>query len=119
MLYEIRRADLKVNNQVNFVLDIEGQLWTASGVVESGKSIDGSFSDLSARKIELHFKPFTKVIPRKWKTDLLTNRISKKGSKLLIYLGPKPESLPLLLRFGHDGSTVEMKLKERTVMMDQ
>ena len=107
MLYKIRRS---TKDTLNMTVHIEGQLWRVSGVFEKAAPTKGKFGKLAARTITLSFRPYDIVHPRTWKTDLLTNRIARANSKLIITLGPPPDNLPILLRFGAGDSSVEMRL---------
>jgi hypothetical protein len=111
MIYRIRADNYSPGQQVDWSVDIEGQLWRATGQVVAAEPVDGPFADLPIRSIELLFSPLNGVKSRLWKTDLLTNRIAKEGSILKIYLGPPPQSYPLKLQFGEGKSSVEMKLE--------
>jgi hypothetical protein len=111
MIYRMRTGNYKPGQQVEWSIDIEGQLWRVTGLVMAAEPVDGPFADLPVRSIELIFSPLGGAKPRLWKTDLLTNRIARKGSVLKIYLGPPPQSYPLKLQFGEGTSSVEMKLE--------
>jgi hypothetical protein len=112
MLYHVRFLKMTFGDSAHFVLDIEGQLWRAGGAMAEGEKIPGPFQEVPVRKLVLVFSPFGEIAPRKWKTDLLTNRISRNGGMLVVCLGPPPQSLPLYLQFGQGKSAVEMKLQK-------
>ncbi|NIA29953.1 MAG: DUF3108 domain-containing protein, partial [Actinobacteria bacterium] len=68
MIYQIRAADLDKVMNLDFLLDVESQLWQVKGMVKSRGKIEGPFSHLSARQIVLTFQPFGQVKKRLWKT---------------------------------------------------
>lgn len=112
MLYQVRAMDWDSAAPADFLLDVESQLWRVRGAKTSREKIDGPFSQLPAQQIVLIFSPLEKVKKRAWKTDLLTNRIARPGGELLIWLGPPPQRLPLLIQFGAEGSIAQMKLQK-------
>lgn len=112
MLYQIRAMDPGKTMNLDFLLDVESQLWQVKGTVKGRGKIDGPFSHLSARQIVLTFQPSGQLKKRSWKTDLLTNRIARPGGELVLWLGSPPEQLPLLIQFGAEGSVVQMKLQK-------
>ncbi len=108
MLYDLRLRPLAVNDSLSYILDVESQIWQLKGVV---KPVDNS-KEIS---ILFSFSPARPIKPRKWKTDLLTNRLAREHSSLYIQLGPPPARVPKLIRFGTREESVEMKLDSRTV----
>ena len=111
MLYHIRSIDLAPGDSLSYTLDIESHIWRISGLVREGDKIDGPFQELITRQIVFSFAPELPVLKRKWKTDLLTNRISRPDTRLTISLGPRPESLPIYLKFETSDTSVEMLLE--------
>ena len=111
MLYRIRLHDFSPRDSLTLVVDVESQLWRVSAQRATVENIDGGFRDLPAERIEVDFTPYENLTPRAWKTDLLMNRIGRPGKMLIIWLGPPPQRLPVLMRFGGDDSPVEMKLE--------
>jgi len=112
LLYKMRCSNVEIGDSLRYILDIEGQSWRATGAVSTGEPAQKPFQDLNVRKIVLTFSPVGSLVPRTWKTDLLTNRICKRGARLTICLGPPPQSLPLYLQFGEGKSAVEMRLQK-------
>ena len=112
MLYKTRCSDIHIGDSLNYILDVEGESWQAIGGVTEGEVAHKPFQHLNVRKIVLTFSPASSLVPRVWKTDLLTNRICKVGARLTICLGPPPQNLPLYLQFGEGKSAVEMRLQQ-------
>lgn len=112
MIYSIRSGRTEHGQRLEYLLDIESQFWCVKGRVANAKPIHGPFEHLVARQITLTFYPFNKMKPRRWKTDLLTNRIARDDGKLVLFLGPPPQNLPLFVQFGEGGAKVEMKLRK-------
>ena len=110
MLYHIRTRELAPGDSLCYILDIESHIWKITGIVHEGDKIEGSYQELKTLQIDFSFTPELPVIKRKWKTDLLTNRISRPNTKLTICLGPPPESLPVFLKFETTETSVEMLL---------
>jgi hypothetical protein len=112
MLYQLRHMSVVAGDSVSCVLDAESQICRAAGRLHDVDAVDGPFSDLPVREVVLLFVAELGG-PRAWKTDLLTNRISRPQTKLLIRLGPRPESLPLWIQVGEGKGSVVMKLRAR------
>lgn len=110
MLYDLRTQALSTGDTLRYLLDVESQLWRATGAVFSQKDADGNFI---YDEIIFRFSPAQPIQHRAWKTDLLTNRIARRRSQLTIHLGPPPQRKPLYIRFGGKGGHVEMKLKQQ------
>jgi len=108
LLYRLRCTNWQTGAKVAFDLDIESQAWRAVCVSSrvDGRTIAGMAAE---EMIDITFEAAGAVQPRPWKTDLLTNRITRSG-RLLVLLGPAPDRLPLLLQFGEGANRVEMKL---------
>lgn len=112
----LRIADFKVGDSLVYDIDLEGELWTASGRVTDGPGIEGAFSHVPTRRLEFSFSPLDpQRRERPWKTDLLTHRIASKNATLIIILGSNQTSLPLKLIFGEKNQRVEMSLVSRTL----
>jgi len=109
MLYELRTKSLSPGDTLSYILDVESQLWRATGAVSPRRNDTGN---IIGDEIIFHFSPALKIQRRAWKTDLLTNRLARRQSQLTIQLGPPPQRAPLLIRFGGKGGSVEMKLKQ-------
>ena len=107
MLYDLRRRRLTEGDSVEYILDVESQIWRAIGRVEKENTADGNSGVL---EIVFTFRPALEIQQRRWKTDLLTNRLARRTSDLVIRLSPPPARLPLLLCFGSKDERVEMKL---------
>jgi hypothetical protein len=112
MLYQLRHLAVEAGDSVTCLLDVESQLCRISGRLHSGDAVDGPFSDLPVREVVLQFRPEHGDL-RGWKTDLLTNRMSRSHTQLLVRLGPRPESLPLWIQVGEGKGSVIMKLRAR------
>ncbi len=110
MLYDLRLKSLAANDTVSYILDVESQIWQVKGVVKPASN-----SDIHELSILFSFSPVRPIVARKWKTDILTNRLARENASLYIQLGPPPDRVPLLIRFGTKDESVEMKLENRTV----
>ncbi|MBN1482975.1 DUF3108 domain-containing protein [candidate division KSB1 bacterium] len=108
MLYDLRKTALARGDSVSYILDIESQLWQIRGIVNP---LYNSFGNLQAHEIVFTFSPARDIQTRAWKTDIVTNRLARPNSQLIIHLGPPPQQQPMLLQFGGDGGIVEMRLK--------
>ncbi len=112
----LRTADSNAGDSLVYDIDLEGELWTATGRIQNGPRVEGAFSHLHTRWLEFSFSPLDpQQKGRPWKTDLLTHRIASKNASLIVILGSKPVSLPLKLVFGEKKHRVEMSLLSRTV----
>lgn len=111
LLYRLRYTDWRAEQLLSIDLDIESQPWHAlcASREVSNRVIAGVAAE---RMIEISFTAAAAITPRAWKTDLLTNRITR-GGKLYVLLGPAPDHLPLFLQFGEGSNRVEMKLTGR------
>ncbi len=107
MLYDVRCRSLADGDSLSYILDVESQIWRIEGRVRTLYDAQGNFS---ADEIVFSFHPATPIQARRWKTDLLTNRLARQGSTLVIRLGEAPGRLPLLLRFSGKDDGVEMRL---------
>ena len=110
MLCALRRMNFEDGDSLEFVLDVESQLWQISGHVEKYKTLKTKLGKLPATYFNFKFHSSAPPRRRKWKTDLLTNRIGKEGAPLEIWLGNDPERIPLKLRFGEGFLAVEMNI---------
>jgi hypothetical protein len=112
MLYQFRRMAVEAGDSVTCLLDVESQLCRISGRLHEGEAVDGPFSELPVREVVMQFRPEHGEL-RGWKTDMLTNRMSRAQTQLLLRLGPRPESLPLWVQVGEGKGSVIMKLRAR------
>ncbi len=103
MLYEIRSRPLVAGDSLNYVLDIESQIWHLTGLVSSF-----DVGNLQGSEIVFSFSPALDIVERAWKTDIITNRMGGHNSRLVIRLGPQQR--PLLVQFGNDNTVIEMIL---------
>ena len=70
-----------------------------------------SLSDiLDERQIVFGFTPAQSINSRSWRTDLLTHRLARRDSQLIVRLGPPPANVPRRIAFGSQDNRVEMKL---------
>jgi len=115
MIYKLRSIETTGLDSTQFIVDIEGQIWNVQVSILGEEELENDLGISIAEKVELTFIPFGKTANRKWKTDLLNNRISKPNAKVLIWLGPSPERLPLVMHFGTDESSVEMTLQQFSI----
>jgi hypothetical protein len=95
MLYFLRSYPWEKHDTLSFFLDSEYLISKVEAILLQESEIlkvpCGKFSTI---KIQLNFKSTTKV-KRPWKTDILTNRLAKPGSKLNIWLSNDRQRLPL------------------------
>ena len=112
MIYKLRTIEKQNLDSSHFVVDIESQIWNVKVNILGEKKLKNNLGISTVEKVELTFLPFGKTAKRKWKTDLLNNRISKPNSKIQIWFGPFPKRLPLVMKFGTDESSVEMTLQK-------
>lgn len=110
MLYALRTVSFEDGDSVRFIIDAESQIWGMLGRVSNVRFLKTNLGRLSAKHFKFSFHTPVSVEPRKWKTDLLTNRIGKEGGLLEIWLSNDTDKLPLKMRFGKGFSAVEMTL---------
>ena len=101
MLYDLRRKNPQPGDSLSYILDVESQLWKIDGAVTQ---IDGE------RQIVFGFTPAQSINSRSWRTDLLTHRLARRDSQLIVRLGPPPANVPRRIAFGSQDNRVEMKL---------
>jgi hypothetical protein len=106
LIYLLQITDLPVGTGCHFTIDFESWLFDVSGKVIEPLSD----KQKGQRLIVLNFNAIDPLKPRTWKTDLLTNRLGKPGTVLSVSYTPQPDSVPLLIKFTKDNSTVEMQL---------
>lgn len=107
LLYDLRQRRLTPGDSLRYLLDVESQLWQLRGIVPQANE---STADII---IDFEFSPARPIQPRAWKTDLLTNRLARDRSRLIIHMSPAPERVPQRIRFGSDDEEVEMILRHR------
>ena len=98
MLYNTRLQLIENVDSLNYIIDLESHIWQINGKVDD--------------KVVYTFSPALPIVDRSWKTDLMTNRISRPTTILTVQFGPSPEYLPEQLLFDNGDSTVEMRLKK-------
>ncbi len=101
LLYHLRLQDLNAGDSLNYIIDLESHIWNITGTVADHDNL---------KTVNLEFSPSMPIVERAWKTDLMTNRISKALTKLTIQFGPDPQNVPNKIKFENDQSTVEMDL---------
>jgi hypothetical protein len=111
LLYFLRTSDFKVGDSCHFIVDFESLLFDVTGCIMGPVVNSGALNEKTAFNIELHFSTIEPLKARSWKTDLLTNRLGKPGTVLVMSLGPAPDKLPYSILFKKDNSTVEMRLE--------
>ncbi len=112
MLYQLRSFSLKAGDTVEFDLDVESESWRAIGHIHQNNSLQIAEHE-SEYEIAFSFLPDSSHMRRRpWKTDLLTNRITK-GGYLRILLGGSPWKIPLLMQTGSGENSIEMKWMKR------
>jgi hypothetical protein len=111
LLYLLRTSDFKVGDSCHFIVDFESLLFDVTGCITGPVENSGAMNEKATFNIELHFNTIEPLKARSWKTDLLTNRLGKPGTVLVMSLGPAPDKLPYSILFKKDNSTVEMRLE--------
>jgi hypothetical protein len=104
MLYSLRLQNPQPGDSLSYILDAESQLWEINGVVTQTPE------NPAERQIIFSFTPALPIQRRTWRTDLLTHRLARTDSQLIIRLGPPPQNLPRFISFGGTENRVEMKL---------
>ncbi|MBD3383676.1 DUF3108 domain-containing protein [candidate division KSB1 bacterium] len=109
-IYHLRCTNRIKRSHGKVLIDLESHLWSVE--VESAPAIDRfkKFKTIKMDRIVATLKPAGQIIPRAWKTDLLFNRLSKKGAKLVVYLGPPPRRIPYVMEFGSEKEMIRMQL---------
>jgi hypothetical protein len=110
MLYKLRDMNLLERDTLNLILDIESHPIVARGIVTYADPVSGPYEELPVSRVDLCMEKGGRS--REWKTDLLNNRLSLEGAQLEVFLGPEPQRLPLLIRFGRKKNMVTMRLIE-------
>ena len=110
MLYDVRCQNLTHGDSIDYLIDVESQIWRLLGIVQDQLDSDGN---LAEQDIVFSFQPAMPILKRAWKTDLLTNRLARQSSTLVFRFGPEPARLPLSIKFGDKSDRVEMRLKKQ------
>lgn len=111
MLYQLRCQPIVPGDTFVYHLDVESEPWRAKGMSRANNGTQFA-NQTSEVEIEFIFESEGTPFRRTWKTDLLTNRITK-GGNLLILLGGAPQNIPLLIRFGEGEQSIEMRFNKR------
>jgi hypothetical protein len=104
MLYGVRLQNPQLGDSLSYILDVESQLWQIAGVVTQ------MTENPAERQIIFSFTPVLPIHRRAWRTDLLTHRLARTNSQLIVRLGPPPQNVPRFISFGGNENRVEMKL---------
>ncbi len=109
LIWALRNGNPAPGDSLCYLLDIESHLWRLTGrvVPAAGHETKPLKGD---RQVEFTFAPAQPVSRRAWKTDLLTNRISRADTKLTISFSTSPDNVPVYLKFVNSDNTVEMLL---------
>jgi hypothetical protein len=109
-IYHLRCMNLNKRSDDKVLIDLESHLWSVE--VESASAIDRfkKFKSIKMDRIVATLEPAGQIVPRAWKTDLVFNRLSKKGAKLVVYLGPPPRRIPYIMEFGCEDEIIRMQL---------
>lgn len=110
MIYKLRTIKSNELDSTRFIVDIESQIWNVHVSLLGNEKLENDLDISNVELVELTLLPYGTRVKRKWKTDLLNNRISRPNAKVQIWLGPFPQRLPLKMRFGPEDSGVEMNL---------
>ena len=99
MLYFLRAQPWEESDTLRFFLDSEYLISRVEAVVlPETKILKVPCGKFKTIKIQLTFKSTTKE-KRPWKTDIITNRLAKPGSKLDIWLSDDERRLPLKISY--------------------
>jgi len=99
MLYFLRSQPLKSSDTLSFFLDSEYLILKVMAIIlPESSTIKTPYGKFKTIKIQLSFEAGTKV-ERPWKTDIITNRLAKPGSKLNIWLSDDRLRLPLKISY--------------------
>ena len=111
--YYLRTLNSNPGDSIKVKMDIESQIWTLIGEATEIKTIDTPWGKKNILEYNFIFTPFSEIKPRKWKTDLFTNRVAAPGSFLKIQIGESATKLPYLIEFGHIKNRIQMILTNR------
>lgn len=99
MLYFIRSQPWEKGDTLNFFLDSEYLISKVKAfVMPENKILKLPCGKFKTIKIQMKFQLLTKK-KRPWKTDIITNRLAKPGSKLNIWLSDDELRLPLKISY--------------------
>ncbi len=99
MLYFIRSLPWNKDDTLSFFLDSEYLISKVEAVVmPENKILKVPCGKFKTIKIQMKFQLLTKK-NRPWKTDIITNRLAKPGSKLNIWLSDDEFRLPLKISY--------------------
>ncbi|MBD3374222.1 DUF3108 domain-containing protein [candidate division KSB1 bacterium] len=115
LLYYVRFIDPDIGDSLSIAVEVESQTWILTGLVSRDTLENGLFADQPLRRLTFEYNRNNNT-PREWKTDLFTNRFAQKQASLMIYLGPRPVSLPVRIVFGHPENNVKMDLTKYKFM---
>ena len=110
MLYFLRFGVADTSSMVNFYLDGEFVISHVKAVFSRDtREIEVSGGKFTATEVKLEFSSYRKE-KRPWKTDLLTNRLTKSGSEVLIFLSADARRLPLKIIYRNSWTRTTMEL---------
>ncbi len=110
LIWTLRHGHLTPGDSLAYLIDIESHVWRLEGIVTAAESGHNSRQVTCNCQVEFSFSPALPIVKRTWKTDLLTNRISRADTRLTICFGPPPANVPVYLKFINSENTVEMLL---------
>lgn len=114
LIWSLRSREITPGDTLAYLLDIESHLWKLQGTVSAAKTEYDSPAVPCYRLVEFAFSPSLPIVKRAWKTDLLTNRISREDTKLTICFGATPDNILVYLKFATADNTVEMQLDKNS-----
>lgn len=103
MLFFLRNQPLHPGDCYTFNLDVEYLTWEVEACVQQLEAIELDNRNDTAIRVDLNYKSLTNDHKRPWKTDLLTNRIARKGGKMVVWFG-SGKNRPIL-RVNYDKQT--------------
>jgi len=110
LIWTVRNNNPAPGDSLCYLLDIESHLWRLTGRIVPAAAGHDTKPLKCDRQVEFTFTAAQPVIRRAWKTDLLTNRISRADTKLTLCFSAPPDNIPVCLKFVNSENTVEMLL---------
>ncbi len=112
MLYFLSSSKCQHGDTLRFYLDSESLISRVEAVVSPNpESIKIPSGEFSCQKIQLKFNKLNNR-QRAWKTDLLTNRLAKPGSRLTIWFTDDVPGLPVKITYHQSILNTTLILKE-------
>jgi len=111
LLYLLRSRELNAGDSLHYHLDSEFLIsQVAVKVLPEREVIQVPAGKFESIKLAVKFSAVSHQ-PRPWKTDLLTNRLAKPGSRLLIWFSNDQKRLPLKISYQQSALKTHIVLK--------